>query len=183
MVPNIIDSMPSLNLIEDGQKLRMLFSPTHPRPSRWGGKTSEAFEKKISSLAATGLIDFVMPKEAISPEQLLQIRRNTHLTIDEVITGGYHQVSLEGLCAGNVVINNADYFSKSALASTVGSSVMPPFLNANEDNIIDVLMDLVRNPVKVRELQTSSYEYFKNYLMPDKIIEIYMRVYKEVLNG
>lgn len=181
-VPNLVLDTPSIRLKEANEKLRVMFSPTHSRLGRWNVKFSEELEVTLKNLEVSHKIEIFMPKEPLSPLALMQMRRYCHVSIDEIVTGSYHQVSLEGLCCGNVVLNNADFFASSMLALVAKSNDLPPFLECNPLNIWDVLSQLVSDDELVRYYQNSSYEYFKNYLTPQKLFRNFDNIYQEVIN-
>lgn len=179
-VPNIVIASASLNERKNKSLLRVMYTPTHKRGGRWNSKYSEALENAVDSLRKNKKIEVITPAKPIHPELLMEIRRSCHISIDEIATGAYHQVSLEGLCAGNIVINKADYFSKMMLAR-FAEGVFPPFVYADYDNIFDVLNDFSNDEEKVRLIQKNSYEYFDKYLTPTKLINSYINIYHDVL--
>lgn len=176
-VPNIILDTPSVSLRKPGEPLKVLFSPSHTRSGRWNSKYSEKLEACIKNLQGLGLIDVVWPKQLLSPPELMAVRKFCHVSIDEIVTGAYHQVSLEGLCAGNVVINRADYFSKAMLANCTNGQSMPPFVFADDATIDNVLIKLAMSQELTTELQQASFDYFKENLEPVKMAKIYKGIY------
>jgi hypothetical protein len=177
IVPNIIMEPPSLNLRKHGEKLRVIFSPTHLRPGRWNNKYVEELDVAIKSLCALGKIEIIMPSEPVHPKILMAARRTCHVSIDEIATGGFHQVSLEGLAAGNIVINRADYFSKMAFSKfTAGEA--PPFLYSDKINIGEVLTRLVDDVELTNNLQLASYNYFSKHLTPTKMAKVFDDAYE-----
>ena len=177
LVPNLVLDPPSIELREDAQKLKVLFSPTHSRKGRWNAKYSLILEKALNALNDIQLIDVLFIDKPVKPTALMDLRRKCHVSIDEIVTGAYHQISLEGLCAGNVVLNRADFFSKWMLKNVASSEQMPPFINVNDDSIVDVLVKLALEPELCRSLQKRSYNYFVDYLQPERLIENFIRVY------
>lgn len=177
-VPNIVLDTPAIRLRKRGEKLRVLFSPSHARKGRWNCKYSEKLANCLESLTAVGVIEAVTPKAPISPFELMSVRKTCHVSIDEIVTGAYHQVSLEGMCAGNVVINRADYFSKAMLANMVPSNSMPPFVYADEVIIEDVLLKLALDVDLTNSIQSESYDYFVNNLSPELMANIYKEIYE-----
>ncbi|MBP0623915.1 hypothetical protein [Cupriavidus consociatus] len=180
-VPNIVLDAPSCAPREEGQKLRVMFSPTHARSGRWNAKYSKKLEVAIESLTKMGLIEAIWPEQPVSPNVLMALRRTCHVSIDEIVTGAFHQVSMEGLCAGNVVINRADYFSKAMMATCAGASELPPFVYADDENIAGVLVDLARDWKKTAELQAESSAYFMKYLRPQSIVKSFVKAYREII--
>lgn len=178
-VPNIVHDTPYCAVRNEGEKLRVLFSPTHARAGRWNNKHSQALDRAIESLVIQNKIEAIIPKSAVHPKTLMTIRRSCHVTIDEIATGGFHQVSLEGLAAGNVTINRGDYFSK-AVFSSFANGDMPPFTYADEDSISAILEDLAHDWKKTAELQIKCSNYFRKHLSPQKMAEVFDRAYSTV---
>lgn len=176
-VPNLILSPPSINLRKKAEKLRVIFSPTHKHIGRWTSKYSAILEEALIALSKAGKIELIRPEHPIHPNILMWMRSNCHVTIDEIATGGFHMVSLEGLCAGNVVINRADYFAKATFANFCKNNI-PPFVYADENSIFDVLLELANNIDKTAKLQKDSFDYFKDFCNPLELVEIYNKAYK-----
>lgn len=180
-VPNIVNAKPSLQLIRDDEKPRVLFSPAHKREGRWSGKVSAIQTSVLTGMAAAGLIDLIELDQPLSPENLLALRRTVHITIDEVVTGGFHQISLEGLCAGNMVVNGADHFSLAMFSQAVRADSPPPFLRTSEQALAETLAKCVLCKELIREKQQQSFDYYTKWLMPERLGAIYMELYQDVL--
>jgi hypothetical protein len=176
-VPNIIHDIPTGNIRKKGEKLRVIFSPTHLRPGRWNNKYVSELDVAMSSLVRLGKIEAVIPDKPVSPKILMAMRKTCHVTIDEIATGGFHQVSIEGLAAGNVAINRADYFCK-AVFSSFSEGVQPPFMYATGQCIAEKLETLANDWEKTAEIQESSLNYFKSYLTPDKMAKVFDNAYE-----
>lgn len=175
-VPNIIHSVPSLNLREKNEKLKVIYSPTNKHEGRWNNKFSATLDITLRSLKNLNLIEILSFEKPIPPNTLMYLRRNAHLTIDEIATGGFHQVSLEGLCAGNVVINGSDYFGQVGF-SRFTNYVLPPFQTASDNDIQDVLLKFVDDVDLTRFWQQKSFEYFTQYLSPEKLVQFFIQAY------
>ena len=182
-VPNIVLGVPSKNLVVDDQPLRIMYSPTHTRGGRWNNKYSEELNNVIESLVKTRHIEVVKPQSPLPQDVLLEVRRSCHVSIDEISTGAYHQISLEGLCAGNVVINNADYFSSFVLSSLVDAQEMPPFYLCNSSNFFKRISELLVDYDLVRDYQEKSFQFFNKFLGAEKLFKIYDKIYLEVLSN
>lgn len=131
----------------------------------------------MSSLVSLGKIEAVIPAKPVSPKTLMAMRKTCHVTIDEIATGGFHQVSIEGLAAGNVTINRADYFCK-AVFSSFSEGVKPPFVYASGQDIADTLEDLSNDWEKTAAIQEASLNYFKSYLTPSKMAKVFETAYE-----
>lgn len=180
-VPNIVLEEPSIQLRRDGEPLRVLFSPSHTRSGRWNAKYSARLDDCIKHLKGLGQIEVVWPEQPLHPTLLMALRRTCHASIDEIMTGAFHQVSLEGMCAGNVVINRADYFSKALLAQCTETFAIPPFLFADESTIDSVMLSLSANEEQTRRQQQASVNYFANHLVIHKMAERYHDIYKSII--
>lgn len=169
-VPNIILSPSTIRLRNYGEKLRVMFSPTHKHPGRWTSKHSDALTSVLSDLERLGKIEVISPQIPVLPETLMDVRRSCHVTIDEITTGGFHMVSLEGMCAGNIVINRADYFSKATFASFCQGE-MPPFQYADDSCIADVLFSYANDVDLTNFKQLEAYNYYRKNCCPTKLVE------------
>ncbi|MBN1141014.1 MAG: hypothetical protein JXB25_04335 [Deltaproteobacteria bacterium] len=179
-VPNLILSPPSVTLREPGERLKVMFSPTHSHVGRWTSKNSNVLNDVLESLKSLGKIEIIKPQSFISPETLFEVRRGCHVTIDEITTGGFHQVSLEGLCAGNIVINRADYFAKTTFGNFC-DGVPPPFTYADESTIGSAIECLAENYEDSNRLQKFNYDYFQKYCDPIRLVEVFDAAYQRAL--
>lgn len=174
-VPNIVPRPPApISRPNDG-KVRILYAPMEIRNGRWNGKGTPALDAALEELRhdpAVELIALIKP----SPSHVIEkIRAMCDITIDEVVTGGFHQISIEGLQAGNAVINGADFLSLSVMVGWAGAK--PPFIVSSPKNVRENLMRLVRDEDHRRELQAISAEYSEKHLQPHNLIKRYEEVY------
>jgi len=176
-VPNLVLEPPAVRPRNPHEKLRVLFSPTHAQVGRWNNKHSDELADAIYGLERAGKIEVVPFKGGIDPATLFSVRRACHVTIDEIATGGFHQVSLEGLCAGNVVINRADYFSK-LFFSQFCEGNFPPFLYADGASVTDRICELALDCSMTVEYQRRSFEFAKTYMAPARFARIYDDIYQ-----
>lgn len=181
-VPNVVPAAPSLRLRQDGDKLRLCFTPTHAQEGRWNAKTSPQFEQAMQWIGGLRQVELLVPQGAVLPASLLNLRRFAHASIDEVITGGFHQVSLESMVCGNATINGADHFSLAALCDCLGAPrAQVPFVQASVDDIRDVVGELARHPELTRHHQRAAFDFARRYLEPSHIAGLYRKVYESVL--
>lgn len=179
-VPNFILSDPTVNYRQPGEVLRVMYSPTHRRGSRWGSKYCEALDDALRFFERRGKVELVWPNVPVGPEVLLTVRRQCHVSIDEIVTGAFHQVSLEAMCAGTVAINRSDFFCNATLAQFCDGE-MPPFYYANERTIADEILRLVDSFELTTKFQKKSYTYFYKYLKPNRLIGFLVDAYYDAL--
>lgn len=178
-VPNIILSPPSIRKRQKGEKLRVMFSPTHTRDGRWNAKYSQKLDEVLEAYVKVGKIDLISPKKSVSPEVLMTVRRSCHVSIDEIATGAFHQISLEAMCAGNIAINRADHFAKVTFAGFCDGQ-MPPFLYADDGCIADILLRLADDWEETARHQQESYDYFRRYCDSLRLVEVFDAAYERV---
>ncbi|WP_219861226.1 hypothetical protein [Vreelandella piezotolerans] len=180
VVPNIVLENPALSLREKSKPLKVLYSPSHKRDGRWNNKGSSEVTDILKSLKASGHIEMYSIDQPINPKALFQIRRMCDVTIDEIVTGAFHQVSLEGLCAGNVVINNADFFTQQIFQHSVGAEMPPPFVKSDEKTILDNLIALSKDVDYCNAVKRKGFEYFSENLIPENLANRYLKIYEEL---
>jgi len=179
-VPNVVIDAPTYTAREQGQLLKVIFSPSHTRSGRWNAKMSSVLGDLLVGLRKSKKIELFMPTKPVPPKELMLARGCSDVSIDEIMTGAYHQISLEGLCAGNAVINRADYFSTAMLSNISRAPNPPPFLYADDTTILDVIYKLANNVDYTNEVKHRSYSFFKKHLSPLSLIERFIEVYDEV---
>lgn len=87
----------------------------------------------------------VIRDKQLSHEQVLRMKQQAHIVIDECVTGSYHRNSLEGLACGCVVINGMDAKVEKALQDCVGlDSVENPFVTCTLEKLEQTLTDLIQ---------------------------------------
>ncbi|EJY3568887.1 hypothetical protein OGB53_004665, partial [Escherichia coli] len=150
---NIVPFKPNLSPTPITDKIRIIFSPSHNRVGgRWNDKTSTELRNALNLISKKGDIELVIP-DKLSPHTLFELRRSCHITIDEIVTGSYHQISLEGLAAGNVVINNSDCLSNTFLEQVAEADSAPPFIIMNNRNVTHKLNELINNRDEIIKIQ------------------------------
>lgn len=175
-VPNIVFKKASITPSHEDPPPKLLFSPTHKHPGRWSNKYSEGLLEDLSLLQKNKNIELIQPKEALNPYTLLELRSTTQISIDEISTGAFHQVSIEALLCGNVVVNKADYFSK-LFFSQFCDGQLPPFFCSTPNTIYEQLKELTDNPNTLLQYQNTSYRFAKKYLEPARLINFYHSAY------
>ncbi len=185
MVPNLIDH-PGVLRKRDESKIRIIFSPSHNRCQKeyiFSTKLSpniqgnlEFLERKYSSE-----IEVINMETKIEPQVLLKIREGCDITVDEIVTGGFHQVSCEGLSCGNIVLNNADFFAKKSFSDAIRADALPPFLRVNDQNFLEIVLNLTKDRSLLNKYRQSSYDFYHKFMLPQRLIHCFTRIYEEIL--
>ncbi|HBX14361.1 MAG TPA: hypothetical protein DEF92_16500 [Leclercia adecarboxylata] len=175
---NIVPFKTNSNVKDINDKIRILFSPSHTRMGgRWNDKVSIELDRTLKLLDKDKRFEIITPNK-ISPSALFELRRTCNITIDEITTGSYHQISLEGLAAGNVVINNSDFFSNIFLETLSNSSEHVPFIRMNNKNVSRKLPELLSAPEEIYHIQKQSLKFYKKNLSPQKTASRLIDIYK-----
>lgn len=180
-VPNVVLDAPSINLRGDDEPLRLCFSPTHARGGRWNAKTNDVFETALKSISSMKRVAIYSPKSPMAPSSLLAMRRLCHASIDEVVTGAFHQVTLESLVCGNVAINGADHFAKASFADCFGCDASEvPFVSTHASDLVDLIDELAKSPDLTRQRQQSAHAFAVRYMAADHMSSIFRGVYESL---
>lgn len=181
MVPNIINTKENINILNDNEKPKILFLPSHKRnDNRWGTKTSSELEDVLNALHKLKIAELISPKEKLTPTTLIELRKTCHISIDEIFTGSFHRVSMEAFACGNVAINAADDIAIITLMHTLGTLEKPPFYKITTFNLAESFMELVSDTNTIRTFQQEGYEYFQKFMKPEILITHYTNIYNSL---
>ena len=160
--------------------LRVLYSPSHRGGGRWNAKTNREFERALVAVRRLEGVDLIEVDDA-TPAELFEIRTRCDVTIDEVVTGSYHLVSVEGLAAGTVVINNADEASMWAAQMGLRSDLRPPFVRTNSEGLPETIAALRSDAEGTFEKRLQGYAFFESFMTPGRLAAIYEEEYDRLL--
>ena len=137
------------------RRLRVIYTPSdlksYPNPTATcSGKGYEQTLPILQKLEAEGLIEFSLITDR-SWEELMPIKKQYDVCIDECVTGGYHLCSLEALSQGLVAIAWIDDQTKDAIKKIVGHDTALPWINTPIGQLEAALRRLSSMPVE--ELQ------------------------------
>ncbi len=180
-VPNIVpEAKPTIRDPETLEKIRILYFPAEARGGRWNGKVSTELTECLESISSHKDVEIVKLARPQPSFALERIRATCDITIDEITTGGFHQISLEGLQAGNAVINGADEISLRVMMGWAGAK--PPFVTSHPNTISDDLWKLIHDRNYLDATKKASIAYANKYMQPKKLIKIYENIYQETLD-
>lgn len=179
-VPNIVPAAPPSLRPEPDGKIRILYAPAQLRAGRWNGKACRELNEAMDAVAHRPDVEVVKLSRPQPSHVLERIRAMCDITIDEVATGGFHQISLEGLQAGNAVINGADEISQRIMMGWTGGE-RPPFVVSSPRTIGDDLQRLIEDREYLESCKAASREFARKHLQPADLIKIYERTYADIL--
>lgn len=159
-----------------GDPLRVVHSPSTHSQGRWSAKSDPLFELELARLNADPRVT-VETLEGVSPRKVAMTRQVSQVSIDEVITGGFHLVSYEGLAAGNVVINGADALSHAAFAMGFRTAEPPPWIVTDSAGVHSEIVSLINEPARLAELMAAGHDYFWRVMAPARVVPFYDEIY------
>lgn len=106
--------------------------------------------------------------ERIAYSMNLELKQQSHILIDDVVTGNWHRTSLEGMCFGCAVLNKV---------------MKSPFVYATLNTLEERLLWLVDNPSILNEFQERSRLWVLQHWHAMDMVKDYVSVYKETLNA
>jgi hypothetical protein len=115
-------------------------------PLYWHGKGFDATMRILDRIAARHRVRLHVMRDGFRAHaDVLRMKREAHIVIDECVTGSYHRNSLEGLAAGCVVVNAVGRWPGvlDVLRDCAADPQADPFVHADLDTLEDVLETLV----------------------------------------
>jgi hypothetical protein len=188
-VPNAIDIHHPLLQPADNRRdgiLRVLYTPTdtHSYPdhdSTCRGKGYRQTVDVLEALEQKGLLKATIQTD-LAWDELMVIRREVDVVIDECVTGGYHLTSLEALSQGLATIAFLDEHTRRLICALTGSSPAElPWINTPMDRLAPTLALLAENPMLLRSSRNAAREWVSRYWRPEFVTRHYIQAYKRAI--
>lgn len=183
VVPNIIpQDDPYYKKSKEDTSETIFFSPSAKDSilaDRWN--TKGAYEtikilKKVSQ--NTGCPLKIMSGKPL--DQVLRMKGQAKVVVDELITGSYHMSGLEGLSLGKPVFAYLDPRVDYVLREISGAKYSP-FINIRLEDAQKVMINLLNHPDASYEIGKASRKWIEEYWSEQKLIRHYEDVYKKLL--
>lgn len=184
LVPNIIpifdqDYSPALNDFPKSSKY-IFFSPTASISvfdSRWDTKGAPETIKLVNQIVQNTALDL----EVISNQphkKVLHAKKNSYISIDEVVTGSYHISSLESLSQGVPTLCYLDKRTEAIVREITSCYEDPlPWLNFHLTKMDRPIKKLI-NDINLRnELGKNSRQWVEKYWNEGEMIKFYLNAY------
>lgn len=181
IVPNVIDiTEPELMPIKRdwSAPMRVAYSPSRIGLKGWDDKGHQVVSPILQKLVNEGLItaEIIFDK---SHAECLAHRAKAHISIDEVMTGSYHLVSLESMAQGLCTIAGLDTVQIATLKDLTGGDSLPWFL-AKPRDLEEKLRMLAGSSAVVERYAHDSRKWMERYWHPKtttaRFVEIYERM-------
>ncbi len=188
-VPNVVDiRLPEYQVVQrDIDTIHISYSPagdaqSYERLCRDKGMnmilnalriTKERYSEKVSIHILQG----------IPLQKCIQMKQKCHITIDDIKSGGYHMVSLEGFAHASATIANPDTTTKEFLSNFTGCPVEElPWFEASEEDIVERLSELIENVDLIERIGQNSRRWMEKYWNHEFIMRKMQSAYIEILN-
>jgi hypothetical protein len=145
--------------------VRIAFAPTSRAASGLQSKGYYDVKAVLDSVARARDVEIVWI-EGQAYERNLAMKQQSHILIDDVVTGNWHRTSLEGLCFGCVVLNKANRV---------------PFFYATLGTLEERLLYLIDNLGTIRDLGELGRLWVLQNWHPIDMVKEYVQAYREVL--
>lgn len=148
---------------------------------RWHAKGTPETRRMIARAChSTGKpFHFVMGKPL--PESL-DAKRRSAVVVDELITGGYHTTTLEGLSMGRAVMTWLDTRTRLVFAEMAGTCSCP-VINVHLSEAEEVLRHLLEQDKETQSLGKAAREWFVKYWSEAKVAGQFDVMYQDLMES
>ncbi|MBA7594346.1 hypothetical protein ES703_01287 [subsurface metagenome] len=166
-LPNIIDP-DEYRPVHRRTPTKIAFAPSNRMPIR--NPASKGYNEVrtiLDSVAKQRDVEIVWI-EGRPYDTNLRLKQNSHILIDDVVTGNWHRTSLEGACFGCAVLNKV---------------MKTPFVYASLATLEERLLWLVDNPAVLSDFQERTRLWvLQSWHAMDNVQE-YIRAYREITDA
>lgn len=142
-------------------------------PSREAVKGSKFIETALQDLQDMGVKFRFKFIKNVTHDEVIRIYSEADIVIDQLRIGWYGVASVEAMSLGRCTVAYIREDIESYL-----SEFNYPIVNANPDNIKDVLLDLIQNRNKVIKQGAIAREFVEEYHCQEKVVTKYKNIYK-----
>ncbi|MEX0621768.1 MAG: glycosyltransferase [Candidatus Woykebacteria bacterium] len=140
-------------------------------------KGTRYLAKTVKSLKNKGYNVELKLTKNISREELLRELNLSDVVVDQLLIGWYGGFAVEAMALEKPVI----CFIKEEYKKLVPFGDEIPIINANKDDLEDVLEDIIKNKEKLSNIGKKGYEFVKKYHDAPVIAEQYKKVYESLV--
>lgn len=188
VVPNIIPKDDPLYLPceEKEGPIRIFFAPSssaYAWEDRWntkGAPETIRLLKKIKKKYRDKVEILIV--QNTPHRKCMQLRKNCHIAIDEMITGSFHLASLEALAQGKPTLGFLDDRIKYNLKNLTGSDFLPWVESKLEDAEVKI-EELINDHDYRIKAGESSRRWIDTYYSDSILVGKFLEVYEKLLNN
>ncbi|MFF0338341.1 glycosyltransferase [Kribbella sp. NPDC004875] len=125
-------------------------------PSKSAMKGSELIDPVMKRLADQGLITY-RRVEGVDPADMPAVYRDADIVLDQFRIGSYGVAACEAMAAGRIVVGHIAQHVRDRVAAGTGLEL--PIVDATPDTVEQVVLDLIANPARAREIAARGPAY------------------------
>ncbi|MFI5690943.1 glycosyltransferase [Kribbella sp. NPDC051586] len=125
-------------------------------PSKSAMKGSELIDPIMKRLAKRGLITY-RRVEGVDPADMPAVYRDADIVLDQFRIGSYGVAACEAMAAGRIVVGHIAQHVRDRVAAVTGLDL--PIVDATPDTVEQVVLDLIANPQRGREVAARGPAY------------------------
>ena len=164
-LPNIINP-DEYHPVRRCKPIKIAFAPsTHAPVGHPASKGYNEVKVILNNVARKKAVEIVWI-EGRPYEVNLQMKQQSHILIDDVVTGNWHRTSLEGACFGCAILNKV---------------MKTPFVYTTLETLEERLLWLVDNPEILNDFQERSRSWVLQHWHAIDQVKEYVQAYKEIL--
>ncbi|HPO12124.1 MAG TPA: glycosyltransferase family 1 protein [Candidatus Hydrogenedentes bacterium] len=148
---------------------------------RWHAKGTHETRRMIARACngTSNPFHFIMDKPLADS---LNAKRRAAIVIDELITGGYHTTTLEGLCLGRAVMTWLDLRTRRVFAEMAGTPSCP-VINVHLSEAETVVRHLLTHDDETQALGRMSREWFVQHWSEAKVAGMFDDMYRGLMES
>ncbi len=146
------------------RKLKIIHAPSHPEY-----KGTKYILEAVEKLKKEFDFEFSVVKD-VKAEELYKEIADSDIVIDQMLVGFYGLLSIESMAMGKPVV----CYIRDDIFSSVPEDF--PIINANPDNLYNVLKDILENPVKLKSIGEISGKYAEKHHNSSVIAKQYIEL-------
>jgi len=143
-------------------------------PTKRNLKGTEFVLEAVKQLKNKGVVFDFKLIEGMDHQETMELLSEADIVIDQLRIGSAGYLSTEAMALGKPVI----CYIREDLVDKYPAGF--PIVNANPDNITEVLENLITNPKKWKALGVRGRAYVKQYHNPAKVVNQYIDIYKKL---
>ncbi|MBT0664542.1 hypothetical protein KI809_09550 [Geobacter pelophilus] len=189
LVPNIVplSAEEYTPLTRKPAEPSIFFAPSSPRSAwysydpllRWDTKGAPEIMRLLDRVKSQFCAVTVRVRQNIPHDQCLRERRQSHISVDDIVTGGYHLSSLEGLSQGIPTFAWLDGRIQKVLHELTGADELP-WLNFHLEDAEQAFSALLHDPDLRTSIGKLSRAWMEKYWSEPEMIQHYVSVYHDL---
>jgi hypothetical protein len=158
------------------EPVQILHTPNHR-----GVKGTEFIVEAVHALQARGYrIDFVLPEQRLTNEEVLDLMRRVDICVDHCIGSGWGLFAVEALGSGSVVMANLEDEHRLGVHRVFGWLNQSPLVSANIEQLEETLEYLITSPDVREELGRIGIEYVRRFHSAETAQYLFGSIYRKL---